>query len=108
MFPKFALVVIDIVSALAKVLRPSSTPLRRQLSIAAQEDNVSALPRDIDGLLNRDPDIGCMQGRRVVDTVAGYPTECRFLQGADDPLLLLRIDFNKKVGAGRGAITPHP
>lgn len=43
-----------------------------------------------------------MQSRRVVDAVAkisnGLPS---FLQGADDVLLLLRVDLNEKIGAWR-------
>ena len=101
MFPKFALVVIEMyLSVLAKVRLPSSTPLRKHVEIAAQQDDVGALAGDIHGLFNRDADIGCMQGRRIIDAVAeisdGVPG---FLQGADDPLLLLRIDFDEEIGA---------
>ena len=43
-----------------------------------------------------------MQGRRVVDAVAEITDRVAgSLQGADDPLLLLRIDFNEQIGAWR-------
>ena len=41
-----------------------------------------------------------MQGRRIVDAIAEIPDRVSdALQGADDPLLLLWIDFYKEVGA---------
>ena len=103
MFPKFALVVIEMyLSVLAKVRLPSSTPLRKHVEIAAQQDDVGALAGDIHGLFNRDADIGRMQGRRIVDAVAEISDRVPgSLQGADDPLLLLRIDFDEEIGAWR-------
>ena len=103
MFPKFALVVIEMYfSVLAKVRRPSSTPVRKHVEIAAQQDDVGALAGDIHGLFDRDADVGRMQGRRIVDAVAEVADGVSgSLQGADDPLLLLRIDFDEQVGARR-------
>ena len=72
------------------------------VEIAAQEDNVGALSRNIHGLLNRDADIGRMQGRCVIDAVAEISDRVPgLLQGADDPLFLLGIDLNKKISAWR-------
>ena len=72
----------------------------QDVEIAAQQDDVGALAGDIHGLFNRDADIGCMQGRCIVDAIAEIPDRVSgSLQGADDPLLLLRIDFNEEIGA---------
>ena len=51
---------------------------------------------------DRDADVGRMQGRRIVDAVAEIADRVSGpLQGADDPLLLLRIDLDEEVGARR-------
>ena len=103
MLPKFALVVIEMyLSVLAKVRRPSSTPLRSTSRSRLQQDDVGALAGDIDGLFDRDADIGRMQRRRIVDAVAQIADRvARALQGANDPLLLLRIDLDEEIGARR-------
>ena len=103
MLPKFALVVIEMyLSVLAKVRRPSSTPRAQHVQVAAEQDDVGALAGDVHRLLDRDADIGRMQGRRIVDAVAEIADRVAGpLQGADDPLLLLRIDFDEEIGARR-------
>ena len=35
----------------------------------SQQDDVGGVLGDIDGTVDRDPDIGCVQRRRVVDSV---------------------------------------
>ena len=103
MLPKFALVVIEMyLSVLAKVRLPVLDAAAQDVEIAAQQDDVGALAGDIHGLFDRDADIGCMQGRRIVDAVAEIADRVSgSLQGADDPLLLLRIDFDEEIGARR-------
>ena len=103
MLPKLALVVIEMyLSVLAKVRRPSSTPERSTSRSRLQQDDVGALAGDVHGLLDRDADIGRMQGRRIVDAVAEIADRVAGpLQGADDPLLLLRVDLDEQVGARR-------
>ena len=96
MFPKFALVVIEIFERVGKGSPSILDAAAQAVEIAAQEDNVGTLARDIHGLLDRDADIGRMQSRCVVDAVAEISDRVPgLLQGADDPLLLLRIDFNE-------------
>ena len=99
MFPKFALVVIEMYfSVLAKVRRPSSTPERNTSRSRLEQDDVGAFAGDVHGRLDRDADIGRMQGRRIVDAVAEISDRMTCpLQGADDPLLLLGIDLDEEV-----------
>ena len=98
MLPKFALVVIEMyLSVLANVRLPSSTPVRRTSRSRFKQDDVGALAGDVHGLFDRNADVGRVQGRRIVDAVAEVADRVTgALKRADDPLLLLRIDFNEE------------
>ena len=74
----------------------------QHVQVAAQQDDVGALAGDIHGLLDGDADVGRMQGRRIVDAVAEIADGVAGpLQGADDPLLLLRVDLDEEIGPRR-------
>ncbi len=102
MLPKFALVVIEMFfSVLAKVRLPSSTPgAARQ--IAALSRMMSALSRATSTASATEiPTSGRVQGRCVVDAVPQVADGMAgALQGTDDALFLLGVDFDEKVGAG--------
>ena len=98
MFPKFALVVIEMyLSVFAKVRRPSTTPRAQDVEVALQQDDVGALACDVHGLVDRDADVGRVQRGGVVDAVPEVADRvARALERAHDALLLLRIDLGEE------------
>ena len=103
MLPKFALVVMrDVFERVGEGAPAVLDAAAQHVEVAPQKDDVGALAGDVHRLVDRDADIGRMQGRRVVDAVAEIADRVSGpLQGADDPLLLLRIDFDEEIGARR-------
>ena len=71
MLPKLALVVMQMyLSVLAKVRAAVLDAALQHVEVALQQHDVGALARHVDGLVDRDADIGGVQRRRVVDAVA--------------------------------------
>ncbi len=103
MLPKFALVVIaDVFERVGEGPPAVLDARRKHVEVAPEQDDVGALAGDVHRLLDRDADVGRMQGRRVVDAVAEIADRVAGpLQGADDPLLLLRVDLDEEIGARR-------
>ena len=71
MLPKLALVAMKTYfSVLAKVVRPSRTPVDEDVEVLLQQDDVGGLLGHVHGALHRDADVGGVQRRGVVDPVA--------------------------------------
>ena len=59
MLPRLALVVVRMYfSVLAKVRRPSSMPRADHVEVALEQHEVGGLPRDVDGLFDRQAGVG--------------------------------------------------
>src|SRR6185503_20247475 len=102
MFPKFALVVIEMyLSVFANVRRPSTTPVR-STSRSRFKRMMSALSRAVHRLVDRDTDVGRVQRGGVVDAVPEVADRVAgALERAHDALFLLRINLGEERRLGR-------
>ena len=63
-----------------------------------EQDQIGRRARDIGGAVDRDPDVGGVQRRRIVDAVAHEADDmAEPLQRQQDPKLLLRVDAAEQV-----------
>ena len=106
---------------LAKMRRPSATPVGEHPEVLLQQHHVGGVLGDVGGGVHRDPDVGRVQGQRVVDAVAEEAhrspgasrrdNQARLLLGRDpsEDGVVLRRDVEFRVvelvdlGAGDGA-----
>ena len=92
MFPKFDDVPISTyLIVFAKMRRPSTTPSASTSRSLLEQDDVGGVLRDVGGRVDRDADVGVVQGERVVDAVAEErDRRTGATLRAQDPGLLLR------------------
>ena len=80
------------------VLRPCDHGFAHHRKIVFEQDQIGGRTRDIGGAVDRDPDIGGVQRRRVVDAVAHEADDmAEPLQRQQDAMLLLRVDAAEQI-----------
>ena len=99
MLPKLALVAMKTYfSVLAKVARPSRTPSHQDAEVLLQQDDVGRLLGDVHRRVDRDADVGGVQGRGVVDPVAHVADHVAgLLRARMIALLLVGLDLGEDV-----------
>ena len=100
MLPKLALVAINTyLSVLANVLRPWTIPSTQHVQILLEEHEVGRLLGDVDGIGDRDADVGAVQRGGIVDAVTHISDYVPALfERQDDALFLIGIHLGKDRG----------
>ena len=74
---------------LAKMRRPSATPVGQHAEVLLQQHHVGGVLGDVGGGVHRDADVGGVQGQRVVDAVAEEADRSPGASRRDDQARLL-------------------